>query len=208
MDLITAAECMPLMDTDAAVAGFAKLLRPGGALAMWFYGKPRFVEAVFVDKCQPLLEKILTLSFKKVVYGGGPEKRAAWQRAMRGMESWLDDVALPEEQWGDVKRTKWNTHARLPFFEKEACDFPVERVSRVGKGEEVEEVKDDAFWERKWDFEGVNGFIQACFPGVMEMQAEDEEIQQLLSELREGMGGEVRRFTWPAVLVLATRRAG
>ena len=143
VDFIAAAECMPLMDADVAVAGFACLLRPGGTLAMWFYGRPRFTEPTFVATCQPLLDRILDCSFRKVVSGGGPAKRAGWQRAMRGMNSWMDDVRLPETQWWDVRRRKWNTHAELPFFGKEACDFEVEKVSNVGAGDEVTETRDE-----------------------------------------------------------------
>ena len=209
VDFVAAAECMPLMDADNAVAGFARLLRPGGTLAMWFYGRPRFAEPAFVATCQPLLDRILDCSFRKVVSGGGPAKRAAWQRAMRGMNSWLDDVRLPEMQWFDVRRRKWNTHAEMPFFGKEACDFEVESVCRVGAGEEVSEIRDDRFWEMKWDFAGLREFVEASFPGFKEMQDGDPEIQRLLGEIKVEMDGEkhVRRFTWPAVQILAARKS-
>ena len=209
VDFIAAAECMPLMDVDDAVAGFARLLRPGGTLAMWFYGRPRFAELAFADTCQPLLDRVLDCSFRKVVSGGGPAKREAWRRAMRGMNSWLDDVRLPETQWFDVRRRKWNTHAEMPFFGKEACDFQVERLSRVGAGEEVSEIRDDGFWEMRWDFEGLRDFVEASFPGIKQMQDEDPEIQRLLGEIKVKMDGgrHVRKFTWPAVRILAARRS-
>ena len=207
VDFVAAAECMPLMDVDRAIAGFGRLLRPGGTLAMWFYGRPRFAEPPFVATCQPLLDRILDCSFRKVVSGGGPAKRAAWQRAMRGMNSWLDDVWLPNMQWFDVRRRKWNTHAELPFFGKEACDFEIEKVCRVEAGEEMSEIRDDSFWEMKWDFAGLKDFVEASFPGMKEMQDKDPEIQRLLKEIMAKMGGEghVRSFTWPVVQVLAAR---
>ena len=209
VDFIAAAECMPLLDVDNAVAGFARLLRPGGTLAMWFYGRPRFAESAFTATCQPLLDRILDCSFRKVVSGGGPAKRAAWQKAMRGMNSWLDDVQLPEMQWFDVRRRKWNTHAEMPFFGKEACDFEVERVCRVGPGEEMIEIRDDGFWEQKWDFAGLRDFVEASFPGLKEMQDEDPEIQRLLGEIKVKMDGEghFRSFTWPVVQILAARKS-
>jgi trans-aconitate 3-methyltransferase len=37
------AECMPVLDTPAAMASFAALLRPGGTLAIWFYGGPIYL---------------------------------------------------------------------------------------------------------------------------------------------------------------------
>lgn len=208
VNFIAAAECMPLMDLDVAVSNFAQLLNPGGTLAMWFYGRPRFAEPEFVGPCQPLLDRILDCCFRKVVSGGGQAKRTAWQKAMRGMNSWLDDVQLQERQWGDVKRRKWNTHAEMPFFGRDACDFEIERLNRIGKGEEVSEIRDDVFWEKKWKFAGLKDFIGASFPGTKEMQDDDAEIQDLLKQLRSEMGGgeEVRKFTWPAVLILASRK--
>jgi trans-aconitate 3-methyltransferase len=36
IDLITAAECLTLVDRDKALAGFATMLKPNGTLAIWF----------------------------------------------------------------------------------------------------------------------------------------------------------------------------
>lgn len=209
VDFIAAAECMPLLDTDVAISTFAHLLRPGGTLAMWFYGRPRFAEVEFVQTCQPLFDQILDRTFRMTVSGGGVEHQQAWKKALQGMRSWLDDVALPVGQWQDVSRHKWNTHAELPFFGDEALDFEAPGpLSRVSKVEKVTEERDDEFWGLEWSPRGVRDFVEACFPGLKERQAKDDVLQDLLRKIEEAMGGvnAVRKFTWPAVLVLAARR--
>ncbi|KAI4137138.1 MAG: hypothetical protein L6R39_007455 [Caloplaca ligustica] len=207
IDFIAVAECMPLLDIDTAIDGFARLLRPGATLAIWFYGRPHFAEPAFTQTCQPLLDRILDSSFRKVVSGRNPEQRAAWQRVMRGMNSWLDDVALPEAQWDHVQRRKWNEHAYLPFFGPDACDFEVERTSRVGGWEEMHHhLKDESFWEVRWDFATLNDFVAASFPGMKALQDDDRDIQRLLDELRIQMGVGVRKFAWPVVQILASRK--
>jgi len=42
--LITAAEVKGLLDVLKAMAGFVKLLRKCGTLAIWLYGRPIFAE--------------------------------------------------------------------------------------------------------------------------------------------------------------------
>lgn len=39
-DLVVVSECMPLLDPVALVREFHKLLGPGGARAVYFYGRP------------------------------------------------------------------------------------------------------------------------------------------------------------------------
>lgn len=210
VDFIAAAECMPLVDTDVVISTFARLLRPGGTLAMWFYGRPRFAEADYVQSCQPLLDRILDRSFRKTVSGGGVEHQQAWKKALQGMRSWLDDIALPARQWQDVRRHKWNTHADLPFFGDDAIDFEAPApLSRVLKVEKVTEERDDGFWGLEWSPRGVRDFVEASFPGLKERQDKDDVLQDLMREIEAAMGGvkAVRKFTWPAVLVLAARRS-
>ncbi|KAI4265521.1 MAG: hypothetical protein L6R38_009361 [Xanthoria sp. 2 TBL-2021] len=41
-DMIATGECIVLMDRDSSLQIFATLLKPGGTLAAWFYGRPTF----------------------------------------------------------------------------------------------------------------------------------------------------------------------
>jgi ubiquinone/menaquinone biosynthesis C-methylase UbiE len=78
VDLVTAAECISLMDTGKAVDAFATVLKTSGTVAMWFYGRPYFAEEGFKTKCQPLLEKILDGGYAGIIKGGGPMQKLGW----------------------------------------------------------------------------------------------------------------------------------
>ena len=209
-DLITAAECLPLLDPPAAIDSFARLLASGGTLAIWFYGRPAFAEPEFAPRCQPLLAEILDRSFARIIKGGGPAHKAGWKRATDCMASWLDDVALPEGEWRDVERSKWNPELQMSFYGPEACDFEVERTSAVGEEEKVHEEQDPSFWAERWDIEGVKRFVSVNLPKFEETVKgdEDEIIERKYEELKEAMGGPgaERQITWPVVLILGTKK--
>ena len=50
-DFISVAEAIPLMDSPVALSGFARILRPRGTLAVWFYGRAHFSEPEYKAKC-------------------------------------------------------------------------------------------------------------------------------------------------------------
>ncbi|KAJ6547439.1 S-adenosyl-L-methionine-dependent methyltransferase [Mycena capillaripes] len=203
-DLITAAECLPLMDADAAVSCFARMLRPGGTLAIWFYGRP--IIAASTPNCQVAFNRLLNHAFRLVITEGQP----GWKRATDRLASWLDDVAFPAGQWEAVERWKWNPTAPLVFHEPETVDaFPVERTSRIdAKRENIFEVEDKAFWAERWDAAGVRRFITVILPGVKaHIDGTDSTFEALFAELEKAMGGPevVHDITWPVILLLATR---
>ncbi|KAK2598906.1 hypothetical protein QQS21_005648 [Conoideocrella luteorostrata] len=207
-DLITCAEAFPLMDTHIAMNNAATLLRPGGTLAVWFYGPPFFTEASFATACQPLLDSIMDLNFYPVVSGGDDAQKKSWKRATDGMLSWLDYIPFAPEQWHNVRRHKWNTAARLSFFTPRICDFAVEPVSMVGTHETVLEEQDPTFWEVRWDVSMLKRFVKASFPKPRELVGPDAAMEKLFEQLTEAMGdeGAMRALSWPVVLILAARR--
>ncbi|KAF6236847.1 hypothetical protein HO173_005138 [Letharia columbiana] len=100
-------------------------------------------------------------------------------------------------------------HGTLPFFGKEACGFDIEPVLNISEGEKVTISEDPEFWMNGWDVTAVKRYFSVLFPGFKEANGEgDAKIDGLFKELTEIMGGEdaVRRFTWPCVLLMATRR--
>jgi len=208
-DQIAAAKAMVLMDTDASLRSFATVLKPGGTLATWFYGRPTFSEPAFFKTCQPILDKIMVLNWTKVIRGNGPKRMRGFKRCADGMESWLDLVRFPQDIWIDVQRHKWNTHGMLPFFGKEACGFDVEPATNVAPEEKLVVERDPDFWLNSWDMAALKKFFSVLFPGFREAVGEgDKEIDGLYEQLTVAMGGEgvVRKFTWACVLLLATRR--
>ncbi|KAI8950684.1 S-adenosyl-L-methionine-dependent methyltransferase [Xylaria longipes] len=204
-DLITCAETFPLMDTQIALDNIFTLLQPGGTLAIWFYGPPFFTEPDVAPTCQPIFDSIMDHNFCPVVSGGGEARRASWKRAADGMFSWLDYIPFSPNQWRDVRRHKWNPHARLSFFSHHACDFPIELTNSVAQDEVVSQTHDPSFWETSWDVSMLRKFVKASFPKPVELDGLDEEIERLFEKLAEAMGGdEVKRLlSWPAVLILA-----
>lgn len=206
-NLITAAQCFPLLDSAAALSSFARVLKPNGTLAIWFYGRPHFSELEYKARCQPLFDRILNLTFGKVIKGGDTENRATWKRAAEGMASWLDNVDLSDGHWDLVQRIKWNAKSAKMGFGPEAVDFVVELTNRVRMTEKVVEKEDAGFWKAGWNIHGVRKYVNSSFPGVDSAVEADAEMRQLFEQLKVGMGGEkaTRLYTWPIVLILASR---
>ncbi len=210
-DLIAVAEAMVLMDEHLALKSFSTLLRPKGTLAFWFYGRPTFSDPELFKTAQPLIDSIMIKNWTKVIQvpNSGPRHKAGFKRAADGMASWLDYIALDPQVWTDVKRLKWNTHATLPFFGEEACGFPIDIVRNVGKEEKVIEKTDPEWWRNDWDIAELKRYFSVLFPGFKEAPGQgDAEIDAMFAKLTELMGGEgkILQFTWPTVLVLATKK--
>ncbi|OTB08088.1 hypothetical protein M426DRAFT_317193 [Hypoxylon sp. CI-4A] len=208
-DLIAVAEAMVLMDEQVALDSFARLLRPNGTLAFWFYGRPTFSDARLRAEAQPLVDAIMVKNWATVIRGSGERRKAGFQRAAEGMESWLDYVLLDPATWTDVRRIKWNPSATLAFFAEEACGFPIQTTSRVGPDEHVEEREDPEWWQNNWDIAELKKYFSVLFPGFKDAVGDgDAEINKWFQELEAKMGGQgkINQFTWPAVLVTATRK--
>ncbi|KAL8636698.1 MAG: hypothetical protein Q9228_005939 [Teloschistes exilis] len=207
-DLIVAAEAMVLMDERLALQSFAKLLRPGGTLAFWFYGRPTFADLKLRAKAQRLIDTIMVRNWATVIQkDSGPRRRAGFRRAAEGMSSWLDYVRLDSSTWIDVHRIKWNTYGTLPFFEEEACGFPIKTENRVSGGEKTETIEDPEWWRNDWDVEQLKKYFRVLFPGFKDAVGEDnKEMESIYNELRNVMGTGEAAFTWPVALVLATRK--
>ena len=209
--LLTVAECLPLLDVPRAMNTFSHLLQPDGTLAIWFYGRPAFSEPEYAKTCQPILNDILDLTFEKVIKGGSSFAKAAWKRATDTLESWLDNVVLPPDVWRDVYRYKWNPHLPMPVVGPNACDYPIEASSNVDeRTEKVITMDDPKFWAESWDAEEVRRFIECLIPSFEEQKAQGfyQHIEPKYQELERAMGGSnaKRAFTWPVVLILATRK--
>ncbi|KAI0110608.1 S-adenosyl-L-methionine-dependent methyltransferase [Hypoxylon sp. NC0597] len=207
-DLVAVAEAMVLMDEHVALDNFKRLLRPGGTLAFWFYGRPTFSDPKLRAEAQPLIDEIMVRNWAKVIRGSGERRKAGFRRAAEGMKSWLDYVPLDPQTWTDVRRIKWNPSATLPFFGEEACGFPISSTSNVRPSEHIEEREDPEWWRNDWNLAELKRYFSVLFPGFKEAVGDgDAEINQLFQELSVHFGGEgeVKQFTWPAVLVTATR---
>lgn len=209
--LLTVAECLPLLDVPRAMNTFSHLLQPDGTLAIWFYGRPSFSEPEFMATCQPLLDDILDLTFEKVIKSGNSFAQAAWKRATDTLESWLDNVALPADVWGDIYRYKWNAHLPMPVVGPNGYDYVVETSSVVDEStEKVVKIDDPQFWAESWNVDEVRRFVECLIPSFEEEKAKGayQHIEPKYMELERAMGGKdtKRALTWPVVLILATKK--
>ena len=207
-DLVTVSECMPLLDAPKALQAFHTLLRQGGTLAIYFYGRPIFTDGDAAT-CDAIYERLATLicsfSLPFINTPGYPFH----VRGIEGLASYLDNIAIPSEDWQSVERHKWNCDHPLLFNSKEVYDFDVVVVDRRGEGETQKEVIDRDFWAEEWDVERVGAYLSSVYPKYREKAGEKYiEVEQLLEELRAAMGGgeAKRRVSFSAVLILATKK--
>ena len=203
-DLITLAECIPLMNAELAFSGFAKLLRPGGTLAIWFYGKPIFV-GEGQERSQPIYDRIAGKAFSRIF----PIKDTMWQQPYTTMASWLDNIGFPLKDWIDVERSKWNHDKPLSFLPEQYLDFEVKYQDSVTPQEKVEKIVDREFWAKEdCGVDWVEGYMDAQFPWDSTDDEVGAQLKPMYKELEAAMGGQgsKTKIGWPVVLLLATRK--
>lgn len=207
--LVVAAECMALIDAEKAFNSWSAVLRPGGTLAIWFYGRPHFVEGEGYDAkaCDEIYSRVADLAFSKWVKKGSEAHRAGWKRATDCMVSFLDNVAIPSDQFTDIQRWKWNPDWYLSFYGPDACDFEIEVESKIGPEEKVVDMGDRNFWGEEWSVADWKLFLKMNLPSFREDDW-NEDIEVLWKEMEDKMGGEgvKRRIGWPVVAILATKK--
>lgn len=206
---VAVGETIPLLDHAKALHSWATILRPGGTLAIWFYGRPHFAAGEGYDAaaCQRIYDKIADAMFAKhIKNGSGPAHKAGWKRATDCMSSFLDNVDLDPEQWTNVQRRKWNSDCKMSFYGPEACDFDIEVVSRIRSEERVDVLDEPGFWSKNWAMDDWKLFLKMNLPAF---RPEDvtPDIERSWTELEKEMGGYGARHAvrWPVVVILATK---
>ena len=202
VDLITVAQCIPLMDEDQAISGFAKLLKPVGPLAIWFYGRPAFADPSQRDS-QEILNKILSKAWDRV----RPMKGTGFELAKITLCASLDNIAIPDKDWKQVRRLKWNYDKPMMFLEEDDVDFEIKWDSKVGEKESEEKKIDRDFWAVNADIEWMRGFVDYALPWKNK-EEEKAQLDRLFKELEVSMGGKYKKqkIAWPVVLLLATKK--
>ncbi|KAL8882239.1 MAG: hypothetical protein Q9198_000729 [Flavoplaca austrocitrina] len=202
VDLITVAQCIPLMNVDQAISGFGKLLKTNGTLAIWFYGRPAFADPKQRES-QLIINRILSKAWDRV----RPMKGTGFERAKIMLCAFLDNVAFPEGEWKQVRRLKWNHDKPMMFLENDDVDFDIRWDSAVREDELEEKMIDRGFWAVDADVGWMRGFVDYALP----WENKDEEKAQfdgLFKELERAMGGKEKKqkVTWPVALLLATKK--
>lgn len=215
VDLITVAEAIPLMDTKSSMAAFADLLKPGGTLAIWFYGGPIFHSPGADDDDSPEVQELQKV-FRLITDYSFDQFRPFdehWRQAWEKISSWLDNIAFDPRHFRNVRRIKWNSDRPLVFLDSRedsgdyvnGGDYKSSSSSRITPDETVEDRgKDKAFWAKEnVDFEWAKGFIDAQMPRTKDYIT--EEVSVLYEQLEALMRGKTWNVRWPVVLLLATR---
>ncbi|KAI1450324.1 S-adenosyl-L-methionine-dependent methyltransferase [Annulohypoxylon stygium] len=188
VDLIAACECIQWTNPKVAISEFSRQLKTGGTLAITYYVRP------LVD--------------------GGERAQAAWkgvwathsglargdvyERALRTVNSALQNLEFPEEDWETVKRVYINTRGNLN-------DFAMNNLTAERKVKESEEkiwVEDDEEWFDMKDIEWFKGYLSTWVPPIPET-----ENQGVWDELEAALEGKKVRIRTPVVMIFATRKA-
>ncbi|KAJ7240564.1 S-adenosyl-L-methionine-dependent methyltransferase [Mycena rebaudengoi] len=210
LDLITVAEAIALMDMPTALDAFAKVLKPGGTIALWFYGRPHFVSAE--GKTAPLdaaankaYLALANFMFEPLILANP----ANWTKPTHHMHSWFDDVAVPEADWASVRRFKWNEDIELPFYSPNTGGLDgVVAESAVGAHEVTSALVDREFWGKTWTAEEAKTFLRVNMPVFDPARLETNEGVRLYRELEQALGGSgvKKPVAWPVVLILAVKK--
>ncbi|KAK2598187.1 hypothetical protein QQS21_005664 [Conoideocrella luteorostrata] len=208
-DAVFCAGTIPLMDKERALAAFAEILKPNGTLAVWFYGRPFFVDGD-TEACQAAYTNVFNKIVEKLLQTSTPEFRRGWKHGLDTIASRLDDVAFPADTWKHIERRKWNKHAVMGFNDENAMlGLGIDIISNVDQErEKVVEIEDDGFWAENWDVDQIRNFIRAVILSDIAAIEEEPEIQELFDKLTDAMGGKgtKRAIGWPVVLLLASKK--
>ncbi|GAP88370.1 putative methyltransferase type 11 [Rosellinia necatrix] len=189
VDLITACECIQYTDTANAVSEFARQLGPGGTLAVTLYSRPYILGN---ERAQSVWNAMFTAVSRKY-------SQPLFQRAFRILNSGLDCVALPPEDWEAVKRVYVNAGRGTETF-RISDDVP---ESRVGSNEELVWIYGDPDWsDKEREVDSLRGLMSTWAPGLTESEA-----RGYWEELESALDGATFRTETPVVIVLATKRA-
>lgn len=207
-DMVVAAECMPLIDPEPAMKCWSNLLKSGGTLAVYFYGRPIFTGDES-KTCQSLYNKIVTKTCSLYWPFKGSPGYPFHSRSATGLKSWLDNIEVPASVFENVTRTKYNTDYPLMFNDEAGYDFTPEKSSKLGKDEKIVEKQDLGFWPHKWNVEQVKNYVASNYPmHHTKGSGEDTDIQGWWKELEAAMGGSnaEKTMTFPLALILATKK--
>ncbi|KAI1640864.1 S-adenosyl-L-methionine-dependent methyltransferase [Biscogniauxia mediterranea] len=187
VDLVAACECIQWTDADAAVAEFARQLRPGGTLAVTFYSRPNVVghgEAA--------------AAWGALLRARAPHEGPEYDAPYRIGNSGLDCLRFPAEDWVDVKRMYFNARGSTEAF---VLDDRVGEA-RVGEGEEQVWIENEKDWCDVHGIDWFKGFFSTWLPHIPE-----SKLRGLWDDFERALGGQKVSTEIPLVMIFATKKA-
>lgn len=218
-DLVICATAAHFMDADGLVASIARVLRPGGTLAVYSYWMPSFPDQSqhFYDV---FIETFDSLVLQPLLKSGDEAARQRLgkviDRRMTG-KGVLDSLPLPDDLFEDPVRVYVNADpdGEIPFsglYRKRMAvnGKPLGGASRVGPRDELVHYytgKDAAAegWSFYADKTWLSYFFNSIRPPKTERDPEAEAKWERVFD-EECPDGQVR-MVWPAYLALATKKA-
>ncbi|KAF1952596.1 S-adenosyl-L-methionine-dependent methyltransferase [Byssothecium circinans] len=222
-DLVICATAAHFIDPDGLAESIARMLRPGGTMAVFSYWMPTFPgrSKEFHDVFERVWDELVVKSLLSGEKGKDDPSQTRLakvvQRRMSG-KGVLDSVPIPQELFTDAQRVYINAKsgeiAYRAIFEKflPAGGEPW-GIAKVDSGEKIvhyatgtdEEAEGWLFEvDRKW----LSNFVNTIRPANSNMT--EEEAREAYAEWNkvfdEECGDGVLRVLWPAYLVLATRK--
>lgn len=204
-DLVVISMAMPLIDAEKTMAASHALLRPGGSLAIYVYGRPIFPSEELNTLYEGLASRICSFFLP---FAGAPGE-PAHRRSADTLASYLDNIAVPPASWAHVERHKWNVDRPLIFNGRQGYDFDWNPVDRRAPGETNVELVNRNLWQQHWDISQVKAYLASNYPRHQERAgARYSELEPMYAELEQAMGGPSVKsaISFPVVLILATKK--
>ncbi|KAL2161818.1 hypothetical protein VTH06DRAFT_7602 [Thermothelomyces fergusii] len=206
-DLVLAGECVPLLDVPRAIAAFGRLLRPGGTLAISFYGRPVFTSGPDPARLDALYGRAASAISSFFQPAGDALALQSSLATSRALASRLNNVALPAAEWDQVVRYHWNPDVPLCFSDPDPRSAGGEPVDRRSDGEVTHEIVDRTWWRQEWDADRIRAFLASVYPGYADRAGSVRaEIERVFDEIREALGGAKAAVSFAVVLILATKK--
>ncbi|KAF2995377.1 hypothetical protein E8E13_003880 [Curvularia kusanoi] len=207
VDFMSCAEAIALMDMPRYLEAAKTVLKPGGTLALWFYGRPHFLNGAgeLNSKINKAYGELADHLFGFLVKGN----EDAWLKPTQNMHCWFDNLAIGEEDWSDVQRSKINFDCEMSFYSADLGGLDPSIVSLgIGSHENVSSEIDRSFWGERWTLDEILRFIKVNMPMFDPEKFEDDEYHRLCTELEITMGGPGARVDvcWPVLVVLAAKK--
>ncbi|KAI1377692.1 S-adenosyl-L-methionine-dependent methyltransferase [Hypoxylon crocopeplum] len=188
VDLATACECIPWAVPDVAIREFCRELKPGGTLLITYYTRPKITASELAEKAW---EAVWAVHSEKA-------QGELFDKAFVIVNTALENLEFPEEEWDTVKRVYINAQGSVDAFRMNN----LKGESKVKEGEEKIWVEDDEDWCDMHGFEWFKAYLATWVPFIPEA-----EMQEVWDELEISLEGKQVKTRTPVVMVFATKKA-
>lgn len=218
VDLVICGTAAHYMDPDGLVQSVAKMLRPGGTLAIYNYWMPIFPDqsdrfnAIFVATTSKCMNESFTTSDEAT----RSMIRRVVARSTAGLGG-LDFVPLPAEDFDDPQRVRINSANGEMLYNGRFQDILGGNIdpdpSRVSSNDQISTYytgtdKEAEGWSFDVDKAWIHGFIDTLRVALEPLPtgSEDQVFQELDEIFDRECSSGTTRSVWPVHILLGTRK--